>query len=158
MPSFNSAAIVQEITINAPPEKVRECLLNFDNIPRWNNKSIKGLALRRAGTGEAIPGIDAKPGDIITVSSGQLGDAEAVMEFNTPTRYGWHGGKFGFVAHHWYDFLPSPEGDGKTLFKQCETFEGGASFLFMAYSPLRGMVEGLFAGFNEDLKKAVEGV
>lgn len=38
---------------------------------------------------------------------------------NEPTKYGWKGGMFGLVAHHWFEILPSPEADGKTLFKHC---------------------------------------
>lgn len=60
------------------------------------------------------------------------------------------------VTHHWFEFLPSPGDEGKTLLKQFETLEGGAAFMFMAYSPARLWVESLYVGFNEDVKKAVE--
>lgn len=43
------------------------------------------------------------------------------------------------------------------MLKHCETWDGGASFMFWSYSPLRLYLAGLFAGFNEDLKAAVEG-
>ncbi|KAK5120174.1 hypothetical protein LTR85_006655 [Meristemomyces frigidus] len=158
MPSFNSASIATEVTVDAPPAKVREVLLAFEDGPKWTHRFIQGLAVRRAGTGEAISAFEAKPGDVVKLKTAQAGTSDAVMEINTPEKFGWRGGSMGFVAHHWFDILPSPEGEGKTLFKHSETFDGGVAFLFMAYSPLRGWLEGLYKTFNEDLKKAVEGV
>ncbi len=72
-------------------------------------------------------------------------------------RFGYKGSGMGFYVVHYWEFLPSPEGDGKTLLAHCEAFEGGLAFLNWRYGPLRGWIEGLFRGFNEDLKAGVEG-
>ncbi|KAK5684621.1 hypothetical protein LTR17_027188, partial [Elasticomyces elasticus] len=75
---------------------------------------------------------------------------------NTPTKFGYKGSGMGFFATHYWEFLPSPEDEGKTLLMHCEAFEGGLAFLTWRYGPLSGWMEGLFRGFNENLKAAME--
>lgn len=75
---------------------------------------------------------------------------------NNSSAFGMKGGALGFVAHHWYEFLPSSHVDGETLFKNCETLEGGVALMFGSWSPLRRWMEGLFDEFNDAVKRAVE--
>lgn len=76
---FNSVFVCRSTTISASPSKVRETFLDFDKIPEWDSRSIEALAARRAGSGEPITGMQAQPGDQVTVTSGQMGKQEAVI-------------------------------------------------------------------------------
>jgi len=75
---------------------------------------------------------------------------------NNQSAFGMKGGALGFVAYHWYKFLPLPDADGGTLFKNCETLEGGAALMFGSWSPLRRWMEGPFDEFNDAVRRALE--
>jgi hypothetical protein len=44
----------------------------------------------------------------------------------------------------------------RTIFTHFASWEGYAAVMFMAWSPIRAHVRGLFEGFHNDLKKAAE--
>jgi len=70
--------------------------------------------------------------------------------------FGYKGSKYGMLSRHFFDFAPFPEDPNKTLFKHCESWDGGLAFMFWSYSPVRSWLANLFREFNEDLKMAVE--
>ncbi|KAK3110015.1 hypothetical protein LTR53_016139 [Teratosphaeriaceae sp. CCFEE 6253] len=68
MPGVNSTSIMVNITTNAPPDKVRQVLLDFERIPRRKMKqNIFNLAERT----------DAEPGHTLQMNSVQSGEVEA---------------------------------------------------------------------------------
>jgi hypothetical protein len=73
--------------------------------------------------------------------------------------YAYVGRKLGLDAVRTFRFTdledPSAAG-GKTLFTHFASWEGYAAVMFMAWSPIRAHVRGLFEGFHDDLKTAVE--
>jgi hypothetical protein len=73
--------------------------------------------------------------------------------------YAYVGRKLGLDAVRTFRFTTledSPAEGSKTLFTHFASWEGYAAIMFMAWSPIRAHVRGLFEGFHDDLKKAVE--
>jgi hypothetical protein len=57
--------------------------------------------------------------------------------------------------------LPEPvscerEESSRTQFRHFASWQGYAAVMFMAWSPIRLYVKGLFEGFHDDLKREVE--
>jgi hypothetical protein len=73
--------------------------------------------------------------------------------------YAYVGRKLGLDAVRTFRFTTlegSSAAGGKTLFTHFASWEGYAAIMFMAWSPIRAHVKGLFEGLHDDLKKAVE--
>ena len=87
-----------------------------------------------------------------------------VLQENTPEVFGYKytGRKLGLDATRAFYFSPEPsdssEGrnSGRTLFRHFASWQGYAAVMFMAWSPIRAHVKGLFKGFHDDLKREVE--
>jgi hypothetical protein len=80
---------------------------------------------------------------------------------NSPSvfSYAYIGRKLGLDAVRTFRFTTlegSSAAGGKTLLTHFASWEGYAAIMFMAWSPIRAHVKGLFEGFHDDLKKAVE--
>jgi hypothetical protein len=75
--------------------------------------------------------------------------------------YVYTGRKLGLDATRALYFLPEPvscegEESSRTLFRHFASWQGYAAVMFMAWSPIRMHVKGLFEGFHYDLKREVE--
>jgi hypothetical protein len=72
--------------------------------------------------------------------------------------YAYTGRKLGLDAVRTFRFTREDSSDKgrKSLFTHSASWEGYAAVLFMAWSPTRAHVRGLFEGFHNDLKRAVE--
>jgi len=96
------------------------------------------------------------------LSGGFVGLAKVQVNSPEVFSYEYTGRKLGLDATRAFYFSPSisPEGEGsspsRTLFRHFASWQGYASVMFMAWSPIRMHVKGLFEGFHEDLKREVE--
>ena len=79
-----------------------------------------------------------------------------MSQINNEQSFGYVGQAYGFTGQHSWEILPGAAGADTTLFKHCEKFSGPTAWAFGYHSPLRPWICELFAGFNEDLKAAVE--
>lgn len=72
--------------------------------------------------------------------------------------YAYTGRKLGLDAVRTFRFSrdDSSAAGSRTVFTHYASWEGYAAVMFMAWSPIRAHVKGLFEGFHDDLKKAVE--
>jgi len=75
--------------------------------------------------------------------------------------YEYTGRKLGLDATRTFYFSPEPAVTGavdshRTLFRHVAWWQGYAAVMFMAWSPIRTHVKGLFEGFHDDLKREVE--
>ena len=82
------------------------------------------------------------------------------MQENKPGvfSYAYTGRKMGLDAVRTFRFTrdDSSEDGTRTLFTHFASWEGYAAVMFMALSPIRAHVRGLFEGFHHDLKRAAE--
>lgn len=149
--------------------------LDFDNLSQWHQDFIKSTTITRPPSDQPVSGLEAQPGDTVAVNAGGVvGEAvvlvninpcisgcarptDGLLQQNSPEvfQFAYTGRKMGLAAVRTFRFMRDSTGGG-TVFKHSESWEGYMAVLFMAFSPMRYYVRGLFEGFNRDLKKAVK--
>ncbi|KAF2169448.1 hypothetical protein M409DRAFT_52687 [Zasmidium cellare ATCC 36951] len=149
--------ISTQIEIAAPPERVREILLDFPRLNEWHQsghfKSIEIAARKTEGV--------LSVGDKLKVVMEEMTFTPVILK-NDPSELKWRGSlPLIFTGDHSYRFLPSETIPGGTLFIQEENFTGLLSPVMkvkegkrdFAWKNLRG-----FEGLNADLKAEAERV
>lgn len=82
----------------------------------------------------------------------------AVVLENSPQEFRWTGSPYGlFVGEHSFQFEPSVKTPGGTRLVQKEEISGLLSFIFREGWAMERKMKAGFEGFNEDLKRRVEG-
>jgi hypothetical protein len=131
---------------------------------------------------ETVSGKDSEPGDLLAIlSGGFVGHAVLLVSGNGPGlcfwskleiltqaqendhgvfSYAYVGRRLGLDAMRTFRFTHLKDSaattGSKTLFTHFASWEGYAAIMFMAWSPVRAHVRGLFKGFHDDMKNAVE--
>ncbi|GAB7333207.1 hypothetical protein MBLNU13_g04861t2 [Cladosporium sp. NU13] len=153
--SWFSATLQSSVVIDAPPQKC----LDFDRYSEWHTDFIQSTKVTRPPTDEAVRGLEAKPGDKLTILAGNF-VGHAVLLENEPGvfSYAYTGRKLGLDAVRTFRFTrdDSSEEGSRTLFTHFASWEGYAAVMFWSWSPIRAHVRGLFEGFHNDLKRAAE--
>ena len=154
--------------------------LDFDKYPEWHTDFIQSTQITRPLTEEAVSGLEAKPGDKLTILAGNfVGHAvllvsthlshrssragyitDAQMQENEPGvfSYAYTGRKLGLDAVRTFRFIrdDSSEEGTRTLFTHFASWEGYAAVMFWSWSPIRAHVKSLFERFHDDLKREAE--
>lgn len=141
------------IEINAPPSKVRSVLLDFPNLRTYHTGLFKGIT----PLDPSYPDPSAlAPGNKLFLEIGP--PFTGTITQNTPDCFEWKGPpNYGILSgKHTFTFEESEVTPGGTTLGQSEEFAG---VLFWAMSPwLMGRIlKTAYEGFNEDLKRGVEG-
>ncbi|KAH8663612.1 hypothetical protein BGZ60DRAFT_411727 [Tricladium varicosporioides] len=137
------------IEIKASPEAVREVFLNFSAWKDWHNGFYKAVTTLS----------DSDPFSV----GRKLHCSVEGMEFdvaitqNSPNIFQWQGPPVkGVAGLHTFMFEPSKVNEGGTEFTQKEEFTGTLAFLVQPWLLGKNLDLG-FRGFNEDLRRKVEG-
>ncbi|MCJ1472942.1 hypothetical protein MMC13_001591 [Lambiella insularis] len=135
--------------IAAPPESVREILLDFPAIPTWHTGYIKSITARAKPPYTKDDPIEGHMGGV-DFHATILESSAHLLSWTGPALHGL------FRGIHSFRFVPSQIIPGGTTFTQEEAFEGWMAWVFMPWGPLGRMVRGYFEGFNQDLKRRCE--
>ena len=139
--------VEHSVTIEAPPEKVWEILIDLPNYESWNSYSPRAKGSIDEG---AIVTIDARLGEEVRIVDNRVTRVEPESVLC------WH-------SMNWFESLArgtrcrflEPAGPQSTLFRHYEIMEGPlAGLIETIYRPR--IEEGLMQ-MNEDLKRAAEG-
>ncbi|CAD6563938.1 MAG: hypothetical protein ASARMPRED_002575 [Alectoria sarmentosa] len=146
--------ITTTIEIDAPPSKVRSVLLDFPNLHTYHTGLFKGIEPLDSSS---YPDPSAlTPGKQLLCKIGP--PFVATITQNSPNCFEWKGPpNYGILnGVHTFTFEDSNATPGGTTLVQSEEFWG---VLFWAMNPwLMGrLLRTAYEGFNEDLKKGVEG-
>ncbi|ORY28961.1 hypothetical protein BCR39DRAFT_559263 [Naematelia encephala] len=150
--------ITSEIIIDAPPQVVRQVLLDFPTLRDWHDGAhfefIEVLAPGRKSGIETVKGDRVK----VKVPWWPLPFYSTVQE-NKPNRFVWAAGSsLLLLGRHEYTLNPDASGNpNRTLFSQSEGFVGLLSYFIDSPTSMAGKktLQG-FEGFDRDLKAGVE--
>jgi hypothetical protein len=134
-----------ETTIDAPPSEVWKHLADFERHDEWSEHfKLRG----RPVVGER--------GRLEFSLFGRPQQARVAIEKVEEAReLRWHGGPKGLVSGSHFFILESIDGGERTHFRHGETFSGLIAPIVWAFQ--KAQLGPSYAGFNDDLKRRVEG-
>lgn len=134
-----------ETMIDAPPSEVWKHLTDFERHDEWTRHfKLRGRPL----VGES--------GRVEFVLFGRAtGSPVRIEKADEARELRWHGGPKGLVTGSHYFIMEGRDGGHKTHFRHGETFSGLIAPLVWAF--LKAQLGPSYSGFNEDLKRRVEG-
>lgn len=134
-----------EAMIDAPPSDVWKHLVDFDRHDEWSQHfKLRG----RPTVGE--------PGRVeFSLFGKPAGSPVLIDKADEARELRWQGGPKGLISGSHYFILESRDDGQRTLFRHGETFSGLIAPLVWAF--LKAQLGPSYSGFNEDLKRRVEG-
>ena len=139
--------LVTRIEINAPPAKVWETLMNFQDYPQWN--PFVQFLLGKPQVGGQLHALLAPPGGSQMVFHPTVLKVEPKKEFRWKGKL-WFPGLFD--GEHFFQLRPL--GPDRTLFIQGEMFSG--VLVPFLKKVLEGATQAGFKAMNEALKARAE--
>jgi hypothetical protein len=131
--------------------------LDFSLQERWTNKFSANISVSVLTTHARVhDALTLRKGDEIQIRN-YFGSGHAAVQENCDSTFVLLGTKLGTTAAHTWEFLPIRKGTATRLVQR-ETWNGGLSFLFMRFGPVRPLLEEMFTLFNLEVKEAAEGV
>ena len=134
-----------ETTIDAPPSEVWKHLTDFDRHGEWSEH----FKLQ----GRPVVGERGRLEFSLLGRSQRVPVAIETVEKERELR--WHGGPKGLVSGSHFFILESIDGGKRTHFRHGETFSGIIAPIVWAF--LKAQLGPSYTGFNDDLKRRVEG-
>ncbi|KAK9486134.1 hypothetical protein V1527DRAFT_81432 [Lipomyces starkeyi] len=149
--------ITTDITISAPPSKVRAVFLDFPAHSQWDPFMVS-IAVHKPPGATPDPGTQLKI--TLKLESGMTNVMYPTVLENSEEMFRWKGKLMFdllFAGKHSFEFLPFTGDDGtvQTRFVQSETFGG---VLVPLFGGILKQTENSFKLLNKALKERVEGM